>query len=261
MFGCDTNLTVVKDFSLAIISNGNAITCIVILLKKCEHLLLSGYMIGASTIKHQLVPPEEHVYKKEPSIGFMYPNLFRSFYVSHKNLGHPHTSFRPLVVWPNIQSNNSIKFIFHENIWCIKSMIIHVRSININIRSIGGMVSFFVVLLHLVRVGFGELDELFAIVVHPWIVLVSHLVPNVIFDVRPSCFQVCTSCILKFLIFNGILLLIKRLSLVYLLENLLTDGWILIKLIHHISTIILRCSHVSFTNSLTICSSLFTSSF
>jgi hypothetical protein len=49
----------------------------------------------------------------------------------------------------------------------LPSYIRHVRSISINIRSMRGMVSCFVVLLHLVRVGFGELDELFAIVVHP----------------------------------------------------------------------------------------------
>jgi hypothetical protein len=37
-------------------------------------------------------------------------------------------------------------------------MIRHIGSISINIRSIRDMVSCFVVLLHLVRVGFGELD-------------------------------------------------------------------------------------------------------
>jgi hypothetical protein len=42
-------------------------------------------------------------------------------------------------------------------------MIRHVRSISINIRN---MISFFVVLLHLMRVVFGELDELLTIVVH-----------------------------------------------------------------------------------------------
>jgi hypothetical protein len=70
------------------------------------------------------------------------------------------------MVWPNIQSNNSTILIFHENIRCIKSMW-HVRSISINIRSMRGMVSYFVVLFHLMRVAFGEFDEFFAIVVHP----------------------------------------------------------------------------------------------
>jgi hypothetical protein len=40
----------------------------------------------------------------------------------------------------------------------------HVRRISINIRN---MVSYFVVLLHLMRVAFGELYEFLTIVVHP----------------------------------------------------------------------------------------------
>jgi hypothetical protein len=44
--------------------------------------------------------------------------------------------------------------------------------------------------------------------------LVSHFVSNVILDVRPYCIQVCISCILKLLIFNGLLLLLEMLSLV-----------------------------------------------
>jgi hypothetical protein len=48
-----------------------------------------------------------------------------------------------------------------------QKMIRHIGSISINIRSIRGMVTYFVVLLHLVRVGFCEFDELFAIVVDP----------------------------------------------------------------------------------------------
>jgi hypothetical protein len=90
-------------------------------------------------------------------------------------------------------------------------MIRHVRSISINIRNI---VSCFVVLLHLMRVAFGELDEFSTIVVHPCVVLVSHLIANTIIDVGPSCIQVCTPCILNPLIFNGLLLLLKRLSFV-----------------------------------------------
>jgi hypothetical protein len=75
------------------------------------------------------------------------------------------------MVWPNIQSNNLSIFIFHENIRCIKNMIRHVRSININNRN---MVSCFIVLLHLMSVDFSELDEFLTIVVHPSIVLISH---------------------------------------------------------------------------------------
>jgi hypothetical protein len=47
-------------------------------------------------------------------------------------------------------------------------MINHVRSISVNVRRMRGMISCFVVLLlHLVRVAFGELDDFFIIVVHP----------------------------------------------------------------------------------------------
>jgi hypothetical protein len=117
----------------------------------------------------------------------------------------------PLMACPNIQSNNFSIFIFHENIRCIKNMIRHVRSISINIRK---MVSCFVILFHLMRVAFGELDEFLTVVVHPCVVLISHLVANTILDVGPSYTQACTPCMLNLLIFNGHLLLLKRLSLV-----------------------------------------------
>jgi hypothetical protein len=90
-------------------------------------------------------------------------------------------------------------------------MIKCVISININIRN---MVSCFIVLLHLMRVVFDELNEFLPIVVHPCIVLIFHLVANVILDVRTSCIQVRTSCILKLFFFNDLLLLLERLSLV-----------------------------------------------
>jgi hypothetical protein len=45
-----------------------------------------------------------------------------------------------------------------------KNMIMHVRRISINIAN---MVSCFDILLHLMRVAFGELDEFLTIVVHP----------------------------------------------------------------------------------------------
>jgi hypothetical protein len=82
-----------------------------------------------------------------------------------------------------------------------------------------GMVSCFVVLIHLMRDAFGKSNEFFVIVVHPYVVLVSHLVANDIIDMMPSYIQVCTSCIFKFLILNGLLLLLKRLSLVWLLRS------------------------------------------
>jgi hypothetical protein len=52
MFGCDINFTIAKNFTLAIISKCDAIICCIVLLKRCEHLLLSDHMIGASTINH-----------------------------------------------------------------------------------------------------------------------------------------------------------------------------------------------------------------
>jgi hypothetical protein len=76
------------------------------------------------------------------------------------------------------------------------------------------MVSCFVILLHLMRVVFDELDEFLTIVVYPCVMLISHLVFNVILDVRLSCIQVCTPCILRFFFFNGLLLLLERLSLI-----------------------------------------------
>jgi hypothetical protein len=61
--------------------------------------------------------------------------------------------------------HNSTKFVSHENIGCIKFMIRHMRNIRtINIRSIRDMVSVVdALLLLLVSVAHGELDELFAI--------------------------------------------------------------------------------------------------
>jgi hypothetical protein len=52
MFDCDSNFTMTKDFILAIVSKCNAITCSIILLKRCEHPLPFSYMICASIIKH-----------------------------------------------------------------------------------------------------------------------------------------------------------------------------------------------------------------
>jgi hypothetical protein len=52
MFGCDSNFTMAKNFALAIVSKYDAITCCIILLKGCEHLLLPGHMICVSSIKN-----------------------------------------------------------------------------------------------------------------------------------------------------------------------------------------------------------------
>jgi hypothetical protein len=45
-----------------------------------------------------------------------------------------------------------------------------------------------------------NLDKFFTVVVHPYIVLVSFIIPNATLDMRPSCVQVFTSCILNLLI-------------------------------------------------------------
>jgi hypothetical protein len=50
MIDCDSNFTVTKNFALTIVSEGDAITCGVILFKRSKHLILYGYMICASTI-------------------------------------------------------------------------------------------------------------------------------------------------------------------------------------------------------------------
>jgi hypothetical protein len=73
------------------------------------------------------------------------------------------------------------------------------------------------------RVVFGELDEFLTVIVHSCVVFVSHLVANAILDVGTSFIQVCSHCILNILIFNGLLLLLKRLSHVRLLGSLLSD--------------------------------------
>jgi hypothetical protein len=52
MFSCDSNFIIVNNFTLAIVSKCDAITYSVILIKRCEHSLLSDHMICASTIKH-----------------------------------------------------------------------------------------------------------------------------------------------------------------------------------------------------------------
>jgi hypothetical protein len=49
MIGCDSDFTITKNFTLAIISEGEATTYRIILLKRRKHLF-SGHMIYASTI-------------------------------------------------------------------------------------------------------------------------------------------------------------------------------------------------------------------
>jgi hypothetical protein len=73
-------------------------------------------------------------------------------------------------------------------------MIKQMRNIKIiSIRSIRDKVSVVEALLLLVGVAVGELDELFTIWVHFWIVLVTTFVINAIFDVCPPYIQKYTS--------------------------------------------------------------------
>jgi hypothetical protein len=52
MLGCDSNFTEIKDLTLAIVTERDAITFTLFLLKGCEHPSLPHHMISASTIKH-----------------------------------------------------------------------------------------------------------------------------------------------------------------------------------------------------------------
>jgi hypothetical protein len=86
------------------------------------------------------------------------------------------------------------------------------RSISIRMRNI--VSSLGALLLLLLDIGLGELDEFLTFSVHTRVVLITHLVANVILDMRHSYIQVCTSCIFNLLIFNALLLPFERLSFV-----------------------------------------------
>jgi hypothetical protein len=142
------------------------------------------------------------VYKKDSSLVFRYPNLVGSSYFSHKIWAPRHKSLTSCGV-AHISSNYPTILILHNNIRCIKIMIRHIRNMRIicmNLRSIIGMIIFFLVFLPLVGDNLYDLDKFFAFVVHSCIVLVFFLVPNVTLDMRSSCIKVYTSCILNLLI-------------------------------------------------------------
>jgi hypothetical protein len=52
MFRCDSNFIEIKDLTLSIVVECDAINFTPILLKECEHSSLHHHMIYASTIKH-----------------------------------------------------------------------------------------------------------------------------------------------------------------------------------------------------------------
>jgi hypothetical protein len=118
----------------------------------------------------------------------------------------------------------------------------NMRSISIRMRNI--VSSLGALLLLLLDIGLGELDKLFTFSIHPRVVLVFSLVANSTLDVRSSCIHICTSCILKLLLFNGLLLLVERLGFIGWLRRSLSDICSLLKLIQRIPTVILRRFHI-----------------
>jgi hypothetical protein len=86
------------------------------------------------------------------------------------------------------------------------------RTISIRMRNIVSNLG--ALLLLLLDIRLAELDEFLTFSVHPSVVLVTHLVVNVILDMRHSCIQVCTFCIFNLLIFNALLFTFERLSFV-----------------------------------------------
>jgi hypothetical protein len=86
------------------------------------------------------------------------------------------------------------------------------RSISIRMRNIISNLS--ALLLLLLNIDLGELDKFLTFNVHPRVMLVTHLIANVILNMRHSCIEVYTSCILNLFIFNALLLSFERLSLV-----------------------------------------------
>jgi hypothetical protein len=97
----------------------------------------------------------------------------------------------------------------------------NMRSISMRIRNI--VTGLDDLLLLLLEIGLGELDEFLTFCVHPSVILVTGLVANSILDVTSSHIHICTSYILKLLFFNGLLLLLERLSFVAWLRSLLSD--------------------------------------
>jgi hypothetical protein len=97
----------------------------------------------------------------------------------------------------------------------------NMRSISMRVRNFfSGLDALFLLLLD---IGLGELDEFLTFFVHPSVMLVTGLVANSTLDVRSSHIHMCTSRILKLLFFNGLLLLLERLSFVGWLRSLLSD--------------------------------------
>jgi hypothetical protein len=89
MFGCNSNFIETKDFVLAIVTERDAITFMIIHLEGCEHSSLPRHMICASTIKHPTCITGGVSLQNKLGLCFMYPSLVGSSQVSNKALGHP----------------------------------------------------------------------------------------------------------------------------------------------------------------------------
>jgi hypothetical protein len=97
----------------------------------------------------------------------------------------------------------------------------NMRSISMRVRNIISGID--ALLLLLLYIGIGELDEFFIFCVHPSVMLVTGLVTNSTLDVRSSHIHICNSCILKLPFFKDLLLLLERLSFIGWLRSLLSD--------------------------------------
>jgi hypothetical protein len=82
----------------------------------------------------------------------------------------------------------------------------NMRSISIRIRGIVSCLD--TLLLLLLDIGLGELDEFLTFSVHPRVVLITIFVANSILDMSPPCIQEDTPCIFYFLILLNLNLLL-----------------------------------------------------
>jgi hypothetical protein len=92
MFRYDSNFIEIKDLTLTIVAECDAITFTPILLKECEHSSLTHHMICASTIKHLTYTIGGVSLQNKLGFYFRYPSLIGISSVSDKILAHPHTS-------------------------------------------------------------------------------------------------------------------------------------------------------------------------
>jgi hypothetical protein len=113
----------------------------------------------------------------------------------------------------------------------------NMRDISIRIRIIVSDLD--VLLFLMLDISFGELNEFLTSCVHPWVVLVTNFIVNSTLDMWSSCSQEDTSCTFDlFILFTMNLLPL-------LLRSNLWCGSSLLKLLHHIVTVILRRLHLS----------------